>query len=701
MKMKKNLLILILLLAGFFFIIPSQVSAAPVDMVVLLDTSESVLPIYGDLVNYIIKDILTNHLRYGDTFHLINFDSTPSLIFSKQIKNSSDIEYVLSDLFLLYPLGKYTDLIAALKYLRSYVSGISNNSSREIVILTDGIHDPPPGSPYKSVIDPATGENLLQKEIQELTKSNWKVSIVRLPGENESALAGMESRQNGASGSSSASQERGAASAAGGQGTSLSDTGNSSTSTAYGTAETGTGQGKTDLSASGTYTYSGLVQGGPAAHATEDSLYSQSYSQASASSSTALPGESSALSHTVTESAEEEDKALSGTEAASGQAERVIEESSALSLSNGSTSSESSTATQSDSQTADSTQSLQENSIFNYLDNNDKIYKSDFNDSVGEKSTTTATGSPKISIPGSIDKINYNFKLPLQIENFYSYPVFLKLDQVILNNAETNGDTINIKQNILSSKETIAIPEKRTENISLALSLPKELQPGESKLMIELVFSDDNRAFPTNFIIAATIEDSFFNKIITKAKDNILKIVIVLVIIVVIIIFALVLKYLLGLSVTESYNVVRKDIDKEGIDSGGRRPIIMKTAGQNDKLIGKRNIHIFKDGTVRSVGGGNSSYLIFLYKLPGVIASLKFDGSRYIFTPIKPQFFPEIGDKEFENPLNTDIKIITEKKQALSIKFMEYISPLEKINSIMKLTEQRGIPEQQRKAYYA
>ncbi|MCL2480860.1 MAG: hypothetical protein FWF38_04020 [Spirochaetaceae bacterium] len=185
-----------------------------------------------------------------------------------------------------------------------------------------------------------------------------------------------------------------------------------------------------------------------------------------------------------------------------------------------------------------------------------------------------------------------------------------------------------------------------------------------------------------------------------KSKNNILLISIIIIILLIIIIFLMIIRYYSRSSVKESYNIVRndidiKDVDKEGNNSDNinRRPIIMKVANQNDQIVGtSRNIHPFKSGAVKSVGGGNSSYLIFLYKIPGTIASLKFDGEKYIFTPLRPEFFPENGDKEIENPLEKNIKIKTEKQHILSIKFWEYISPLEKINSIMHLTEHRGVP---------
>ena len=48
-------------------------SAEPVDVIILLDVSESVFPIFEDILDYLIRDILQSHLQFGDYFHLLTF----------------------------------------------------------------------------------------------------------------------------------------------------------------------------------------------------------------------------------------------------------------------------------------------------------------------------------------------------------------------------------------------------------------------------------------------------------------------------------------------------------------------------------------------------------------------------------------------------------------------------------------------------
>lgn len=568
----KILLLVILVLS------PAAISATSVDMVVLLDTSSSVMPIYDDLVNYIIGNVLTSHLRFGDTFHLISFDSEPTLIFSKQLRNKNDIEYVLKELFLLHPLGRYTDIVMALKYLRQYVSDISGTGMKEIIILTDGLHEPPPESPYQFIINPVTGENLLAAEINELNKSNWKLSIIQLPSDKVASGA--------------------------------------ADPTHPGHAETEEGSNLITGAAAGT---AGTPQ------------------RPAASSSGAEKGE---------------------------QAER-----------------------QSGGETA---YRETENSIFAYIEESSKIYKSDYLSSVDETNGMIATGSPRITYPESTGRINYHFKLPLEIENFYSYPLLLKLDKVIIESDRFADDGINI----LDRKHSISLPPKSARKHTINMTIPYGFPEGESSIQLKLVFSDENRAYPDNAEYDIILKSSLLDSV-KKSKDVIIRILLVVIVCAAIAVFVLVFRYYTGVSVAESYSVVRKDVDA-AVSGGKRRPVAMKVKGQNDQVIGNRNIHLFSEGTVKSVGGRSASFLIFLYRIPGIIANLEFDGENYILTPVNSEYFPEINGNSLTNPLDREIKVVTDKGFTITILFQEYVSKLEKINSIMKLTEHKGMTEERK-----
>ena len=153
------------------------------DVVVLLDTSSSVMPIYDDLVNYVIGDTLREHVNSGDTFHLLSFNSNPEIEISEKIQTKDDIASILERLLLLQPIGRYTDLILALKYLYQYTIDLPFDREKSIVILTDGIHDPPPGSLF-----PSNDPNLkteVKRITEELNRRGWDVRLIKLPSDTE------------------------------------------------------------------------------------------------------------------------------------------------------------------------------------------------------------------------------------------------------------------------------------------------------------------------------------------------------------------------------------------------------------------------------------------------------------------------------------------------------------------------------------
>ncbi len=153
------------------------------DMIVLLDISRSVFSIFDGLVNYLINDALRYQLSLDDNFHLITFSGTPEIEISRKIENNKDVEEILKEILLLYPFGEYTDLIRALKYLYQYTYDLPANTEKIILILTDGIHDPPPGSPFQE--DKANIEEEIKNIAEKMDKMRWKIHLLKLPEEKE------------------------------------------------------------------------------------------------------------------------------------------------------------------------------------------------------------------------------------------------------------------------------------------------------------------------------------------------------------------------------------------------------------------------------------------------------------------------------------------------------------------------------------
>ena len=148
------------------------------DVVVMIDTSESMFPYFEELVHYLIGDLLENRLHVGDHFHLLSFANAPETEISETIEDSDNVEKLLDRILILKALGQYTDLVWAIDYLYNFTRALPERE-KYVLLLTDGIHDPPPGSP-----------NLLEKQdlvktvlarAQKIKMEGWSIHILQTP----------------------------------------------------------------------------------------------------------------------------------------------------------------------------------------------------------------------------------------------------------------------------------------------------------------------------------------------------------------------------------------------------------------------------------------------------------------------------------------------------------------------------------------
>ncbi|MBN2050083.1 MAG: VWA domain-containing protein [Spirochaetales bacterium] len=156
--------------------------AADTDMVVLLDTSVSVLPIYEDLQQHLLRGILESQMHSRDHFHLISFADFPEIEISREIREDKQIEEILAYAGILQPMGQYTDLLLALMFLQTYVEDLSLVTEKNILILTDGVHDPPPDSPFYG-LSAEMVESRIAEFSRELRKKGWEFHVLALNGQ--------------------------------------------------------------------------------------------------------------------------------------------------------------------------------------------------------------------------------------------------------------------------------------------------------------------------------------------------------------------------------------------------------------------------------------------------------------------------------------------------------------------------------------
>ena len=108
----------------------------------------------------------------------------------------------------------------------------------------------------------------------------------------------------------------------------------------------------------------------------------------------------------------------------------------------------------------------------------------------------------------------------------------------------------------------------------------------------------------------------------------------------------------------------------------------MRVSLQNSHL-GFRNVHRVLPGTARSVGGGASSYLVFITRVPRGIAEIRNEGGAYTFVPLAGGYFPE-HPGPVKRCLGLEIPFTGPKGHRYTIAFREWKSALDEINALMR-----------------
>ena len=146
--MKKNILFLLcFLFCALAFANVNQVSSKA-DVVILLDNSGTMLPYYDEVNSKVLTEICDNFVRLGDTFHLLSFNEKPVTEISQPVKTEADIYKIISRFNLLYPLGPYTDFPSALLYAQQYIASLDVYNQKVLVIISDGLFNPAQNSSF-------------------------------------------------------------------------------------------------------------------------------------------------------------------------------------------------------------------------------------------------------------------------------------------------------------------------------------------------------------------------------------------------------------------------------------------------------------------------------------------------------------------------------------------------------------------------
>jgi hypothetical protein len=150
------------------------------DVVVLLDVSQSVLPYFTDVTDYVVSSVVKDYLRFGDTFHLLSFGDTTQVEIAEKVTDAASVKSFLGRLYLLYPLARHSDFAGALSYLYQYLSDLPESRPKVVVVITDGVNNPPEGSrtfgmsPEKVAAD-------IEATAAKIRANGWPVHFIKLP----------------------------------------------------------------------------------------------------------------------------------------------------------------------------------------------------------------------------------------------------------------------------------------------------------------------------------------------------------------------------------------------------------------------------------------------------------------------------------------------------------------------------------------
>lgn len=613
------------------------------DFVILLDVSESMLPYFDDTVNYLIRDIVSEHLTTGDAFHLLSFSSLPEIEIIRTISETEDSGAVLARIFLLQPLGQYTDLISALRFLQAYVGRLSIGTDKKILILTDGEHDPPPGSPYPNSADALITQEM-SRIAKEMSEEGWDVGLIRFPVDPADTAGGGE-ESNDQLGASNEASQAGA----------LSE--NTSTESRVGeSGERGSGE-----------------------------LLS---TDANRDANTIITSDASDLSEAIVG---DSNQAINGDSLASGntgsatKSTNTVDESGAAATfaavstdtGNAVTAADSVADRQDDDRRTidsqgDSDASNVDEGILDGLAKELGVEIVEFTeDSIGSSDLIyEATGAPRLVFPDHLGTVRRSFYVRFDLIPFDDEPLPVEVTSVV-------SDDIDI----LAGKVTTTL-RGETRKLRIRLNLPKSAVPGELKIPIRIEFADDLRIFPREGVLELELRGGGIDM---PRLLRVLGYIGVVIVGIVLLTFAVVfLRRIVIATLTHTTNSPAIRFKEIG---PGEPAIEMIVEGQNRK-IGTRNIHVIRDRSSRSIGGGNTNFLVFAYPVRSRIAEIRRSGEAYNFVPRHNDArvgseSGGSGEGTIENCIGRSIRIRTVRGHEVTLLFLHYISPLDRINRIM------------------
>ena len=640
------------------------------EIVILMDTSGTILPYYEDINNRVLSEINDKFVRKGDTVHVLSFNADARYEMSQKINSEKDMSRVVSRFLLLYQLGKSSDFLTGLQYARQYGSNLPDTKEKILIIISDGIFNPPESSPYKNYTDDQI-KNEIGLLAGSIRKKGWKVYYVKLPYPADAVIRGLDGQEfynpgNGYAGTGS-----------GGSGTQGSGNGGS------GTQGTGSSTGGSSTGGSST---SGTDQGGSGDTGTgQGSLtdVSKDFKEASGASGSELSKDKNDK-FTITENAENLPIINFPDEGLEAHGNKL-----AFSF----------------EVTNNSDEDVELYLTHIVIDNGVNISKIP----VDSQNTKIKAGEKDVPIrvsallPDEYKEGNYNIIMRLEFaEGKRVLPQVMETSLAVFPTSFQRLKDSNALWFILLGLILLLLLIflivffTRRRGSSSSSNQARYAAAGsqinyqeEDKRYPHKLSDEDDHANRLNAFNASS-NTSIYSETKNFAGD--------------------------GSSMYSADNLDRVAAQRQDDEVLRRRVLAASFAAKEprgtymspanffetieikrnksgmteiyvlnqNRNIGMRNIHVMKPGTSLTLGGGKTdNFLIFLVPFPAHLAQVRYDGQDYHLAILKPKYFPYEKSNVVNNCIGKTVTIVSDKGYHVYFTFREYENPTEKLNSIL------------------
>lgn len=672
------------------------------EIVILMDTSGTILPYYEDINNRVLSEINDKFVRKGDTVHVLSFNADARYEMSQKINSEKDMSRVVSRFLLLYQLGKSSDFLTGLQYARQYGSNLPDTKEKILIIISDGIFNPPESSPYKNYTDDQI-KNEIGLLAGSIRKKGWKVYYVKLPYPADAVIRGLDGKEfynpgggyagtgSGSSGSQGAGGSTGGGSTSGTSGSTSSggsSTGGSTTSgTSGSTSSGGSSSGGGYAGGSTTSGNSGTDQGGSGNTGTgQGSLtdVSKDFKEASGAAGSELPKDENGK-FTITDNAEDLPLINFPDEGLEAHGNKL-----AFSF----------------EVTNNSDEDVELYLTHIVIDNGVNISKIPV-DSQNTKIKASEKDVPiRVSalLPDEYKEGNYNIIMRLEFaEGKRVLPQVMETSLAVFPTSFQRLKNSNVIWFILLGLILLLLliflivfftrrrgSSPSSNQVRYAAAGSQINYQEEDKRYPHKLSEEDDHASRLNGFNSASSNTSIYSETKNFAGD--------------------------GGSIYSADNLDRVASQRQDDEVLRRRVLAASFAAKEprgtymspanffetieikrnksgmteiyvlnqNRNIGRRNIHVMKPGTSLTLGGGKTdNFLIFLVPFPARLAQVRYDGQDYRLAILKPKYFPYEKSNVVNNCIGKTVTIVSDKGYHVYFTFREYENPTEKLNSIL------------------